>query len=600
MKHILAILCLIFVCAGSARAEAHGANLPWLAWSDENFARAQKENKLLLLDLEAVWCHWCHVMEEKTYSDPVVNKLLSEKFILMKVDQDARPDLGNKYKDYGWPATIIFNAKGEELRKLAGFVPPEEMTSILKAVIADPTPKEVERAAEEVSLTEANLSDDVRTKLHEKQYSSFDAEKGGLRTSHRYIDTDSMEYALMRAGESSAPNKQRDADMARKTLDANLALFDPAWGGVYQYSTHFDWQHPHFEKIIPTQATNLRSYALAYSLWKKDGDLKAAQDVVRFLENFLRGPEGAFYVSQDADLKKGEHSEEYFALDDAGRRALGIPAIDKNLYSRENGLVIHALTYFYAASGDEAVLQDARRAAEWILANRRRDDGGFNHGAKDNAGPYLGDSLYMGRALLGLYVVTGDRAWLAASEKAAAFIDRSFKDYDKKANRPGYFTTATTSVGVVKPDRRLDENIDFTRYANLLSHYTGNKTYRQMAEHSMKYIGAPAVALDALIESGVLLADRELSVAPLHITVVGYKDDAVAKSLFKAGLNQFSTYKRIEWWDKREGNMPNPDVEYPQLPKAAAFVCTNSRCSLPIFKPEGIAQMIANFAKKMA
>ena len=125
MKHILAILCLIFVCAGSARAEAHGANLPWLAWSDENFARAQKENKLLLLDLEAVWCHWCHVMEEKTYSDPVVNKLLSEKFILMKVDQDARPDLGNKYKDYGWPATIIFNAKGEELRKLAGFVPPE-------------------------------------------------------------------------------------------------------------------------------------------------------------------------------------------------------------------------------------------------------------------------------------------------------------------------------------------------------------------------------------------------------------------------------------------------------------------------------------------
>src|SRR4051812_16896836 len=119
-----------------ARAEA----IHWESWSDAAFARAGREHRFVILDLEAVWCHWCHVMEEKTYADPEVRKLIAEKYIAIRVDQDARPDLSNRYEDYGWPATIVFAADGSEIVKRRGYIPPGEMIAMLKAIIADPSP----------------------------------------------------------------------------------------------------------------------------------------------------------------------------------------------------------------------------------------------------------------------------------------------------------------------------------------------------------------------------------------------------------------------------------------------------------------------------
>jgi uncharacterized protein len=94
---------------------------------------------------------------------------------------------------------------------------------------------------------------------------------------------------------------------ARETLAAQLNLMDPAWGGVYQYSTDGDWQHPHFEKIMQMQAEDLRIYAEAYAPWHDETYLRAARQIRGYLKNFLTSQEGAFYTSQDADLVPGEH-----------------------------------------------------------------------------------------------------------------------------------------------------------------------------------------------------------------------------------------------------------------------------------------------------
>ena len=83
----------------------------WHPWSNAIFAQAAREHKFVLLDLEAVWCHWCHVMDDQTYSNTAVRRLMNKKYIAIKVDQDSRPDISNRYEDYGWPATVIFNAK---------------------------------------------------------------------------------------------------------------------------------------------------------------------------------------------------------------------------------------------------------------------------------------------------------------------------------------------------------------------------------------------------------------------------------------------------------------------------------------------------------
>jgi uncharacterized protein YyaL (SSP411 family) len=108
-----------------------------------------------------------------------------------------------------------------------------------------------------------------------------------------------------------------------------------------------------------------------------------------------------------------------------------------------------------------------------------------------------------------------------------------------------------------------------------------------MAEHAMRHLAAPGIAERRGFQvGGILLSDRELSSPPLHITVVGSKNDPVARSLFLAALRQPATYKRIEWLDETEGSLRNADVEYPRLDKAAAFLCTDRSCSAPIFTSE--------------
>src|SRR5271155_5737802 len=143
MKRNLALLAgLLLICisaVGQTAAPIH-KGLEWQPWSDRVFADAKREKRFVLLDLEAVWCHWCHVMDANTYSDPAVIKLLQSRYIVVKVDQDSRPDLSARYEDYGWPATIVFDSDGKEIVKRQGYLAPDEMASMLQAIIDDPSP----------------------------------------------------------------------------------------------------------------------------------------------------------------------------------------------------------------------------------------------------------------------------------------------------------------------------------------------------------------------------------------------------------------------------------------------------------------------------
>ena len=568
------------------RSVASGADekpgIAWQPWSDAVFQRAKAEHKLVLLDLGAVWCHWCHVMDEVTYADPQVIALLREKYIAVRVDQDARPDLANRYEDYGWPATIVFKWDGSELAKRRGYLPPKPMASMLQAFVDDPTPgPSVEAEPVVTAAADSALTKEQRAAMRAAFIHAYDAERGGWGDVHKYLNWDALEYCIIEA------DAQMEK-MARQTLTAGLKLVDPVWGGVFQYSTDGDWDHPHFEKIMPFQAENLRAFALAASLWREPKWLESAQKIRGYLKTFLTSPEGAFYTSQDADLVQGEHGAEYFALDDAGRRKLGVPRVDQHIYARENGLAITGLAALYAAGGDAACLADARRAAEWVLAHRALPDGGFRHDEKDAAGPYLADSMAMARAFLALYTVTAERPWLARAEAAATFIDQKFRA------PAGFATAASASTATLPPKPQVDENIALVRFANLLHHHTGNPAHRALAEHAMRYLASSAVVeRQGYGVSGILLADRELRTEPAHLTIVGAKDDPAARALFAAALRDAPSFTRLEWFDSREGPLPRADVEYPKLREAAAFFCTNGTCSLPVSTPEKLAQKLA-------
>lgn len=575
MLRLFAILATGILLPWPARGSE---TIDWQPWSEEVFERARAENRFVLLDLGAVWCHWCHVMEDVTYRDPEVIRLLRSRYIAVQVDQDSRPDLSNRYEDYGWPATIVFDASGNEVVKRQGYIPPGPMASMLQAIMDDPTPgPSVVPEEKPTAASTASFGPETRQALRSRLLDAYDPVNLGWGTVHKFLDWNVIEYCVSvssREGDSAGWDR-----MARETLSAQRNLFDPVWGGVYQYSTDGDWKHPHYEKLLQFQAENLRIYSLAYARWDDPQYLEDARQIRRYMQDFLTSPEGVFYTSQDADLLPGEHSEGYFALGDQERRQQGIPRVDTHIYSRENGWAIQALATLYAVTGEPETLQDAVAAADWIIKHRSLPAGGFSHDEKDGAGPYLGDTLFMGNAFLTLYAATGDRLWLERARSAANYIEAHFK------SDTGFSTSVLTSS--LAPTRQLDENVVVARFANLLNQYTGDAEFREMAEHAMRYLVSQGETKRRGYQvAGLLLADHELSVAPLHITVVGSKADPVARALFLAALKQPTTYKRVEWFDEAEGPLPHADVEYPQIGRAAAFLCTEKSCSAPIFTPE--------------
>jgi hypothetical protein len=560
--------------------------LNWQPWSDAAFKTAQQQHKFVLLDLEAVWCHWCHVMDDVTYRDPEVVRLLNQKYILVKVDQDSRPDISNRYQDYGWPATVVFAANGSEIVKRQGFLEPRLMASMLKAIIADPSPgPSIEKEAALHPAADASISPALLAHVRASYDAQYDKPNAGWGFEHKYLDQDSVEYALRLSARNDTLATKRVTD----TLHDAAFLLDPVWGGAYQYSVSGDWREPHFEKLISIQASFLREYSLAYAQTRNPDYLAAAQSAHRYVHNFLTdGPTGVFFVSQDADLHDGEDNEPYFKLDDKGRRTLGIPRIDKHVYARENGWTIAALCQLYAVSGDASALSEAQRAARWIVLHRTIPGGGFRHDDVDPAGPYLGDTLAMGQAFLALYTVTGNRNDLNAAAAAAQFIAAHFAPAQPGT---GFLTSPSRTDAAYRPHPDRDENIALVRFASTLALATGDDKYRATAAEAMRYLAARPIALRPL-SAGILLAHEDFAEAPLHITILGPASDPQAAALHTAALRSITSHELIEWRDPTDRNPLPTAVTYPKLNRSALFLCTAQACSSPIFRPEDVARKV--------
>lgn len=494
--------------AAQTKATNHSASIAWQEWNAESFEQAQREQKFILLDLVAVWCHWCHVMDAKTYADPQVQALIEQHYVAVQADHDARPDLAERYRRWGWPATIVLTPDGREIVKRAGYIAPEGMAKLLQAIVDDPSPERQRGLLPTTFSDSPQLHANTRKTLLQRHIDSFDPELGGLKINQKFVDADTVEYDLQQArqGDTAA------AIRARKTLDAGLALIDPAFGGAYQYSIFGDWQHPDYEKIVLSQARYLRLYAQAAKLFDEPAYRQAVNDVLRYVDDFLTAPNGAFYTSQDADVTQGERAHDYFALNRQQRLGIGIPRVDQHQYSYHNGLLIEALSEAYRALNDESLLQRAQKAARWIHQERRLWRGGYRHDQVDQAGPYLGDTLAMGRAFLSLYRATGDQQWQQRALQSAQFIAEEFH------HTAGGLITAKLNGTPLTPLPKMDENLSAARFvlglANSLS--ADQKPQRQAlkasAEHILRYLATPEVALSRLTEAALIMADDEYQI----------------------------------------------------------------------------------------
>jgi len=510
---------------------ASGAPLAWADLTPATLARAKAERRFVVLDGAAEWCHFCHVMEAVTYHDPRVARILRERFIAVKVDVDSRPDIEERYGAWGWPATILFSPDAVELGKYRGYIAPDDFVEILQAVVAsgDKRPDgavseagEPREAALPAPLDGAALAWATRfAELELEEY--WDPKEGGWGIEPKVPLGADIAWAL---GRGAAPGGATQRAHALVALDRQRAIIDPVWGGIYQYSVAPDWNHPHFEKLITWNAGALEAYARAFAATHDAKQLEGARSIRRYLEAFALSPGGAFYGSQDADLNAHERGKRfvdggaYYALDDAHRRALGVPRIDTHEYARDSGLGIAAYVALYEATGDRAALDVARRAAARILATHATPRGAVTHDARtETSGQpgdpevlHLADNAAFGFGLARLAEATKDAATLEAAKRIGDLLVK-----DLAAPDGGFYahTEDPNAVGVFQSRRRpVDDNIAAARFLLRLHRVTGDARWLAAAERSIARLATPeTIKGRAKFLGDLLLAFDELAAA---------------------------------------------------------------------------------------
>ncbi len=472
-----------------ARARSQGARVlvRWSDWSRETFARARAERRFILLDGAAEWCHWCHVMDATTYSDPEVARLIEARFVAVRVDVDARPDLATRYAAWGWPATVLLSPEGEELAKFRGYIPPERMREILthpetltpseSAPESTPAPPPLAREDAVASLGPwvAHAMDDY-----------YDTARGSWGDWQKLSVGVNVEFELRRAAHGDESARTR----AVETLRQQRAIYDPVWGGVYQYSAGPTWSDPHFEKLMTYQAPTLEAAARAWALTRDAPFLRDARSIAAYMTRFLRNDQGAFLATQDADVNAHDPSAPfvdghvYYALDDARRRALGLPRVDPHAYARENGLAIASLATLYEVARDPDALEAARRAADLLATTHVTADAAVHHEAHAGAATvrHLFDaaSLGWGYARLAEVLSTDDPArarYVALAERIAGKMLVDFRDPVGGALFGQ--TEDPAAVGVfARRERPVEANVMAARFLLALHRLTNDATWR--------------------------------------------------------------------------------------------------------------------------
>lgn len=419
---------------GKARARNGERLFSWEEYGAAAFERARREKKSILLMGSASWCHWCHVMDETTYRDNRVGRLLADAFVVIRVDIDERPDMGERYGDWGWPATILLSSEAEEIGKYRGYIDADELLPIL--VAATTTKSNVRVSSVEASdpgLVPAVVEALPWIAAHTlvKLDDWYDTAQGSWGSQQKVPIGENITVELRRAAHGNT------AALARAvfTLEKQRVMIDPVWGGVYQYSSASNWNKPHYEKLMPHQTANIEAYARAYALTGRKDFLENAQRISRYLTTLLSSPEGGFYTSQDADV--GSHDEKamfvdgdvYYRLGHAERKKLGMPHIDDHVYAYENGLAIAALCVMHEVSADGEALARAIRAAELIWKGHVDENGLLRHDAKNPSSiRHLADSASFGLAMMRLYRATNDSIWLTRAERTAKGLEERLLD----------------------------------------------------------------------------------------------------------------------------------------------------------------------------
>ncbi|HYM77637.1 MAG TPA: thioredoxin domain-containing protein [Candidatus Dormibacteraeota bacterium] len=324
--------------------------IQWHEWGPDAFATAQRENKPMLLDIGAVWCHWCHVMDRESYDDPAIAAIVNEHFVAVKVDRDERPDIDSRYQaavqavsgQGGWPLTAFLTPDGKPFYG-GTYFPPQDgygrpsFRRVLLSIANAYKEKHgdvVEQAAmvenaivqsESFAGRDGRVSANVIAAIQESAFKMFDPQHGGFGSAPKFPHPSALDLLIERyARKSKSPLlAQEDAremghpdlgDVIVSTLThmANGGVYDQLAGGFHRYSVDERWVVPHFEKMCYDNSELLKNYVHAYQATGSQFFADIARDIIRWMDEWLSDRErGGFYASQDADINMDDDGD-YF------------------------------------------------------------------------------------------------------------------------------------------------------------------------------------------------------------------------------------------------------------------------------------------------
>ena len=559
--------------------------IAWRPWGREAFAQAQAEGKPVLLSISAVWCYWCHTMDETSYSDPDVQRVLAEDFIAIRADNDHRPDLNTRYNVGGWPTTAFLTGHGGLIGG-ATYLPPDQFLSMLaelREAYREDRPQLYDQARDRFRqyrdrIARISAGPEVEQwivdRVSRRIAGAYDAINGGFGLEPKFPNAPMLQFA---AHLYRTTGENFYGEMLRKTLGAMFQgpLFDTVDGGFFRNAGCEDWSDPQMEKLLEDNVALVRVYLDAAILLDHEPFRQVASRTIDYLlAHLYDGLANGFRGSQ------GAHSD-YFALPPSARQSASPPPVDSSCYVNGNAAAVSMLLEAAWKLQRPALLDTALGTLDMLIAAVAGDGLAHTYGDKslESGAAFLSDWTHLLTALVAAHSYTGRPTYLEhAKSVAVELIDRFFDE-----NHGGFFDIEADpdAIGHLRVrDKPLPENAAAAVGLLKLHQATGDSDFHQIA----------GTALSAFEESfheyGEHSAPYGLAVDmlnnhPVEVVIEGLIEHPDALALLSSAARLPCPNLVIKPSSENTGDYP-----------AVAHVCLETLCLPPVSDPDSLAPAV--------
>jgi uncharacterized protein YyaL (SSP411 family) len=349
--------------SGYLRSASHQP-VDWYPWGEEAFQKAKELDRPILLDIGAVWCHWCHVIDRESYDDGEIAKIINENFVPIKVDRDERPDVDRRYQQAvgaltgqgGWPLTAFMTSEGKVF--FGGtYFPPRDTQGLPSFRNVLQRVSEYYNTNKDTVIAESNKVFQALSEMNETEQPPgepdillvdrvinsmvdlFDPVNGGFGSAPKFPHPGAIELLLARYLETKDPEFLNIVDKTL-TKSAKGGMYDQIGGGFHRYSVDAQWIVPHFEKMSYDNSEHLKNYLLAFQVTGNELYRQIAEGIIAFVTDVLSDKgNGGFYGSQDADIDLHDDGDYFTWTREEVEEALGpegakVICLYYNVYNR--------------------------------------------------------------------------------------------------------------------------------------------------------------------------------------------------------------------------------------------------------------------------